>query len=72
MDPTFHGGAVNVDRLDHRSDTPRGGGCDRLQGRGYRVGGGYAQKETANRYLLRFDNLDIETRGSVVISPSGD
>ena len=30
------------------------------------------KKKTANRYLLRFDNLDIETRGSVVISPSGD
>ena len=42
-----------MDRLDHRSDTPWGG-CDRLQGRGYRVGGGYAQKETANRYLLGF------------------
>ena len=41
-------------------------------GRSYRVGGGYVQKKTANRYLLRFDNLDIETRASVVISPSGD
>ena len=32
----------------------------------------FDEKKTANRYLLRFDNLDIETRGSVVISPSGD